>query len=319
METVYIDKERVVIHRNSEHLVLKKKGRQIGSIPLIGVKSIVLMNNCQITAQALDLIFQKNIDIIYVSKNGQVRSRLLSSRGGAAILRLSQHQSFLNYERRCEIAGRIVSGKLKNQSTLLQKYKRYSANSDLSNKIKSIDGYSQKVLNLKSIDEIMGYEGHGAKIYWSFYKDFLKNDVFEKREYRPANDYVNSSLNLAYAFLLNELSICLSAEGFDLEIGFLHSVLYGRNSLSLDIMEEFRPEFVDAWILKLVNLRVLNETHFDSMNGYYLNEQGFKKFVELYHQHLLEGNWKQKFRNQVYYLKYALLNNEDYQPYNTES
>jgi CRISPR-associated protein Cas1 len=147
----------------------------------------------------------------------------------------------------------------------------------------------------------------------------LKNPSFARREYRPAPDYVNSSLNLAYAFLCSELTICLAAQRFDLEIGFLHSIRYGRNSLPLDLMEEFRSSFADAWLLGLFNKNMLKESHFyGKERGYYLNSEGFAKFIALYHEHLEDGNWKPKFRAQAQSLKKAVMTGEPYEPYRCE-
>lgn len=314
MEVLYIEKENTVLHKQSEHLILKRQGRTIESIPLIGVRTIILLSNCQMTSQALELIFQKKIDVIYMSKNGKIKSRLLSLSGGGAILRLAQHQTFLSKSMRSLTARSIVQAKIHNQMKLISKYKRYYSLSKYEDILRQLQQYSNKVAELMELDEIMGFEGISAKLFWRCYRELLNQKVFVRREYRPAPDYINSALNLGYSFLANEVTTCLCAENFDLEIGFLHSVFYGRNSLTLDIMEEFRTPFIDAWILKIFNLNILNEKYFENEN-FYLNEKGFKKFVEQYHRHMEEGKWRQKFRLQAKKLKDAVIQGEPYEPY----
>lgn len=100
MKTIYIEHNDIVIHRNSEHLILTQYGKKIESIPLINVQAIVLFNSSQITTPALELLFNKNIDVIYISRSGKIRSRIISASGGGAIIRLAQHQAFLDKERR---------------------------------------------------------------------------------------------------------------------------------------------------------------------------------------------------------------------------
>ena len=61
MEIIYITQENSVLHRCEEHLILKKKGHTVAEIPLINVKTLVLMNSVQITSHALDVLADKNI------------------------------------------------------------------------------------------------------------------------------------------------------------------------------------------------------------------------------------------------------------------
>ena len=126
MKTIYIEHNDIVIHRNTEHLVLTQYGKKVESIPLINVQAIVLFNSSQITTPALELLFNKNIDVIYISRSGKIRSRIISASGGGAIIRLAQHQAFLDKERRCRIASAIVNSKLQEQIEILLIIKRYS-------------------------------------------------------------------------------------------------------------------------------------------------------------------------------------------------
>lgn len=313
MNIVYIEQENTILHRNSEHLVITKYGKKLNHISLINIHTIVILTNCQITSPALELLFEKNIDIIYMSKNGKIKSRMLSAAGGGAVIRLAQHQAFLSKSRKNSIAKEIVCSKISNQKKLINKYKRYYSIQKYKDIIDKMTIYCDKIQLSQETDEIMGFEGISAKLFWTCYKELLINKAFTGRDYRPAPDYINSSLNLGYAFLANEISICLAAEKFDLEIGFLHSILYGRNSLTLDIMEEFRTPFIDAWLLKLFNLNILSEKDFETQeNDFHFNKYGFKKFIEAYHKHTEENNWRQKFREQSSKLKNALIHNVQY-------
>jgi CRISPR-associated protein Cas1 len=50
--------------------------------------------------------------------------------------------------------------------------------------------------------------------------------------------------------------------GLDPYLGFFHAIHYGRPSLALDVMEEFRPIIVDSMALDLINNRRLTEEDF---------------------------------------------------------
>ena len=56
----------------------------------------------------------------------------------------------------------------------------------------------------------------------------------------------------------------LEACGLDPYIGFFHEVTYGRASLSLDLMEEFRHPLVDRLVLKLFNRKMLDDDDFET-------------------------------------------------------
>jgi CRISPR-associated protein Cas1 len=314
LETLYISQEKCAVKREGEHLRLVRTGETLATVPLAGVKTIVLFDNVSLTAPALDLLLYSGIDVIYQSKWGKVKGRILSMKSGGAVLRLAQHSAFLNPERRMEIAKTIVAAKIHNQISIVRKYKYHDTNSDFDEHLSAIDSFLHSLDDADSIEEVMGVEGVSAKYYWNCFRHLLKNPIFTRREYRPSPDYVNSLLNLGYTFLSNEITTCLIAKHFDLEIGFLHSIHYGRNSLSLDIMEEFRASFVDAWMLSLLNKSQLKSEHFHLSGGdWRLTGDGFAKFCGLYHDRA--PTWRNRFRHQVNNLKTALTEARVYEPY----
>jgi len=212
------------------------------------------------------------------------------------------------------MAKSIVSAKIHNQLDIVKKYKYHDTNPSFDDHLAAVETFKAQLGAAEHIDQIMGVEGVSAKYYWDCFRHLLKNPVFTRREYRPSPDYVNALLNLGYSFLCNEITTCLIAKHFDLEIGFLHSIHYGRNSLALDMMEEFRAGFADAWIISLLNKNQLKSEHFHMANNdWRLTDDGFRKFCELYHGRL--DVWRDKFREQANKLKSALIKGGAYEPY----
>jgi len=148
------------------------------------------------------------------------------------------------------------------------------------------------------------------------YSWILGRKDFSRREYRPAPDIVNSVLNLGYSFLANEASLALAAAKLDVELGFLHSIHYGRNSLALDLMEEFRAPFVDAWMIHLFNSKILTENDFeDKDHGYFLSRDGYHKFLDEFHKHAKAVAWRKQIALQSSKLKTFVLRGETYEPF----
>ena len=314
MDTIYVTQERCTIRREGEHIKVTRLGETLNTVPIHGLKTLVLFDSVQLTTQALNMLLGNGIDIIYMSKAGKLKGRILAAKGGGAILRLAQYSAFLNVNTRLGIAKSIVTTKINNQASIIKKYKYHDTNSQFNNHLLELQKYTELVDTANTIEEIMGVEGISARYYWYCFRHLLKNPVFKRREYRPSPDYVNALLNMGYAFLAIEISTCLIAQHFDSEIGFLHSIRYGRNSLALDLMEGFRPIFVDAWILSLVNKKQIRPEHFCIVNGdYRLSDEGFHKFCTLYHERV--PNWRGKFHEQTERLKIALLKGGRYEPY----
>jgi CRISPR-associated protein Cas1 len=311
---MYVTHEKCYVRAEGGHLRLTRHGETLGTIPLIGLKTIVILDNVNLSAAALDLLLANGIDIIYMSKWGKVKSRVLSAKGGGAVLRLAQCSVFFDLEKRLGIAKSIVAAKIENQLSVVRKYKYHDTSGEFDNNIAAISGFASVLGKAAAIDEIMGLEGIAAKHYWECFRRLLKKPVFTRREYRPSPDYVNALLNLGYAFLSNEIAACLTALKFDIEIGFLHSIHYGRNSLVLDSMEEFRAPFIDAWALSLLNKSQLGDAHFHIVDGdWRMTDDGFRKFCGLFHERV--PLWRGRFREQASTLKASLLKGAGYEPY----
>ena len=64
---------------------------------------------------------------------------------------------------------------------------------------------------------------------------------------------MNALLSFAYALLTKDFTNTLFSVGFDPYLGFFNKPRYGRPSLALDLMEEFRPLLADSVVLTLIN------------------------------------------------------------------
>jgi len=81
----------------------------------------------------------------------------------------------------------------------------------------------------------------------------------------------------------NELASLLEAIGFDPYLGFYHSADYGRPSLALDLLEEFRHCLVDRMVIAALNLKVFKPEDFqhpeEPGGGLRLKREKFKRFL----------------------------------------
>lgn len=159
------------------------------------------------------------------------------------------------------------------------------------------------ILDCKTIDDLMGYEGSSAKIYFRVFNQLIlqqrEDFQFIERNRRPPLDKMNSLLSFLYTILMNEVASALEVVGLDPYVGFLHQDRPGRPSLALDLMEELRPIFADRLALTLVNRKQISGKGFlekesggiimdDETRKTVINAWQMKKKEELMHPFLKE-------------------------------
>ena len=114
-------------------------------------------------------------------------------------------------------------------------------------------------------------EGDAAARYFSVFNLLLTDSVkgfnFSGRVRRPPTDPVNALLSFIYSVLGKDISAALQGVGLDPQVGFLHQERPGRDSLALDLLEEFRAFIADRLVLTLLNRQQLKATDFVAEAG----------------------------------------------------
>jgi len=141
----------------------------------------------------------------------------------------------------------------------------------------------------------MGLEGAAAKSYWAALSLLVPSALsFPGRSRRPPLDLFNAAIGYGYAILLGECTSALIASGLEPSLGLLHSDDDKRPSLSLDLMEEFRPYVVDQVVIKLCRSGGLKSEHARPTDagagepGVLLNKAGKAALVGGYERRMLQ-------------------------------
>jgi len=212
------------------------------------------------------------------------------------------------------LARSFVVGKLSNQRTLLQRYNRKLEDEKIGSEVETLAAIIGKLgrLELKGegekpgavlvggdtgisgsiVETILGLEGAGSAAYFRCLGKLLVDQEqwsFGGRVKRPPTDPVNALLSFGYSLLTNQVASAVQAVGFDQYIGYLHSSVYGRPALALDLMEEFRPIIVDSVVLSLLNNRMLGSQDFVRELGAYRLKDGPRRvFLSKFEERLNE-------------------------------
>jgi CRISPR-associated protein Cas1 len=96
-------------------------------------------------------------------------------------------------------------------------------------------------------------------------------------------------LSFGYTLLTHEAVAALSAACLDPCVGFLYQARWGRPSLGLDLMEEYRPLVVDAVVLRCVTTGIVRPEDFETSpgNGCRMIPRGRQAFLAAYERRML--------------------------------
>lgn len=159
----------------------------------------------------------------------------------------------------------------------------------------------QKVVEMaKSVDQLMGYEGNAARIYFRTLGKLIDPEfAFTGRNRRPPLDPFNSMLSLGYSIILNEIYGKLEGKGLNPYFGMLHQDREKHPTLASDMMEEWRAVLVDTTVMGILNGHELSVDDFYSEEnklGVFLSDRAFKIYLK---------KLEEKFRSDNKYLSYV--------------
>ncbi len=267
MTTVYVREQGSTVRKRGERLVVTKDGEELMDMPLMHVKQLAVVGNIQLTTPAVAALLQNEVDVIFFSSRFKFRGRLMTTGSKFAQLRHAQLQAMGDEAAALRLARDIVVGKLSNQRTLLQrrlqKVVEQPAHQKLKEAVAGIGRMADATAQARSLDSLRGYEGKAGAYYFAGLRALLDPGwKFQRRAYYPPPDPINAALSFGYSLLLKDTTSAVQLVGLDPFLGFFHAIDYGRPSMALDIMEEFRPIIVDTLVLALVREQRLTPADF---------------------------------------------------------
>lgn len=328
MAALYLTEQGSKLRKTSERLLVEKDGTTLLEVPAFGIDRVLIFGAIQLSTQAMCFLMESGIQVSFLSRNGRLKGKLTPVESKNVFLRLAQYDRYKDEKFKQIISKCIIEGKMKNQRTIILRYQRNHPETDFSKELEIISNSIASLSQKKAISSLMGVEGASTAAYFKcFGKMISKNFVFDKRTRHPPKDPVNALLSLGYVLIGNEIGGLVEAAGFDPYIGFLHGIQYGRQSLPLDLIEEFRHPVIDGLVQTLVNTASMKGTDFykEDNGAFFLNKDAFGRFIDSYEDRM-EKPFKEKeedsltsfrklFRGQVEIFQKTVLNKEEYQPF----
>ena len=324
MAVLYIKEQGAFIQKQDDRIIVTKNNNRLIDIPVFKIDNIAIIGNVQISTQALHLLMMNSVDISFLSFSGKYLGNVASDASKNIFLRFEQYQYYLDVSRRLTIARTIVDNKIDNQISVIKNHRWEGITYNWHKDIESLVKYKKKIADTKTGNELLGIEGICSNVYFGAFGKMFKCDFeFTGRNRRPPKDPINVILSLAYTFLTKEVCSALDAESFESYLGFLHGIRYGRKSLALDLVEEFRQPVVDRLVIILFNKKMISAYDFETEDGRVtLNEDGFRKFCNEYERWMTgkntlsgEKSYRAIIRKQIDLLKRSITQEEEYVPY----
>jgi len=260
---IYVRTQGARLVKEGKHLLVKKGDEVTHTLFTYKLRQLVIFGSVELTHRALVHLMRNNVDTVFMSYHGRYLGRIAPPESKNVFLHKRQYELLDDPDFTLRIARSIVVGKLANMATLLMRIKRSKKESFAGQKAKQIQRLMDQLQSADNIDSVRGYEGRGTAVYFEgFPRGLLQDFGFRHRVRRPPTDPVNSVLSLLYTFLMNRVYAAVRIAGLDPYPGFLHSIDYGRHSLVLDLMEEFRTIIADTLTLSLFNLKILQKDDF---------------------------------------------------------
>lgn len=270
LNVLYVTSADAYLALDGENIVVKKEQGVWNRLPLHNLENIVCFGYPGVSPALMGTCADRNIGLCFLTPQGRFLARVNGKVKGNVLLRKKQVLISNNPDQSVPIGISFILGKIHNCRKVIERAIRDHGliidTDKLTAASNSLKNHLTSLRTSKTIEEIMGWEGSAAKVYFGIFNDLILQQKatfsFNERTRRPPLDNTNALLSFLYAILANEVASALETVGLDPYVGFLHQDRPGRPSLALDLMEELRPVFVDRLVLSLVNRKQVNAKGF---------------------------------------------------------
>lgn len=270
LNALYITTEDAYATLDGENIVVKVDDTIKGRFPLHILEGIYMFSYAGASPALIGKCVDNHIDLVFCRPNGSFLARPTGRTQGNVLLRRKQYRIADAPDQSCNISRNMIFGKVMNEKHVLERALRDHADripkETFDSARSELQEIAEKILKADSNESLRGLEGAAANIYFYQFDDLIlrnkKDFYYHERTRRPPQDYVNSLLSYVYMMVTSMCASALETVGLDPYVGVMHTDRAGRQSLALDLIEEFRPALADRYVLSLINNGVITKSDF---------------------------------------------------------
>lgn len=281
---------------NEGFVVTTKDGKQ--RLPSDGISSIHISRGAQITSDAVMLAVEKEIEVIFTDKSGNVIGRIWSPKYGSISTIRKGQITFTFSKDAVNWIKDIIKKKIETEQAMLLTLdtENLVAKNIVTKAVKRLEDYRTKIDGIDGdivsdvAPTLRGWEGVSSKIYFEALNTFLPEELrFEQRSQHPAMDAVNAFLNYGYGILYGKIEGALIKAGVDPYVGIMHRDNYNRPVLVYDIIELYRV-WVDYVVYSLAIQGVFTDEYYSvkADGSYWLEGLGRRVIIQSLNDYLDE-------------------------------
>ncbi|NQU62790.1 MAG: type I-C CRISPR-associated endonuclease Cas1 [SAR324 cluster bacterium] len=276
LNTLFVTTDGAYLHKERETVVVEIEKKKVLQLPLLTLSNIFCFGRVMLTPQFMFSCSEKGIGIAFFSEYGRFQARVQGPQTGNVLLRRHQYRWADDPIKTADISRYIIASKIANSRTVIQRtlrnYPDCQGATDLKIAENTLKRILSKIQNITELDILRGKEGEAANCYFNIFDLLItqqKEDFqFSGRNRRPPKDPVNALLSFIYTIILQDCVSALEGVGLDPYVGYLHRDRPGRQSMALDLLEEFRAFLGDRLALNLINMQQIKISDFRfSENG----------------------------------------------------
>jgi CRISPR-associated protein Cas1 len=268
LNTLYVTTQGAYLRKEGETVVVEVEKEIRLRLPLLNLGGIVCFGNVLCSPFLLGACAEAGIAVSFLTEYGRHLADVVGAPSGNVLLRRTQYRRADDPAASAALARAFVAGKIANTRHVLRRAAREGA-ADAAAVESAADTLAHRLRSLATatgLDTVRGIEGESAAAYFSVFGQLITQQreafPFGDRSRRPPLDRVNALLSYFYTLLRFDAAAALTAHGLDPAVGFLHRDRPGRDSLALDLMEEFRAPLADRLALTLINRQQVQPPHF---------------------------------------------------------
>ena len=260
---LYVQSPHAYVRKDGDNLVVEIDKQKMAEVHLNDTSQIALFGASTLTTPLLQECFRRSIPVTWLSYGGWFLGHTVGTGHHNVETRLWQFQAASDPPRSLSLARGWIAAKIANCRTLLRRNWRDAAEGESEapdDLLAGLKSDARHAAGCDSAEQLLGIEGAAAMRYFGEFERLLKSRAdagwhfdFQTRNRRPPLDPVNALLSFAYAMLVREWTVTLSAVGLDPYLGFYHKPRFARPALALDMMEPFRPLVADSAVITLIN------------------------------------------------------------------
>jgi CRISPR-associated protein Cas1 len=289
LETVvYVDRQGALVRSRGDRLIVTDGEESLLRLSLRRVRQVVCYGRVGLTTAFLHKAAERGIEVVLLTSHGTLGARLVAPTSGDSQVCRAQYRAADDQRAAVRLAAAFVDGKITNMRVALLRAARRDddrqavAGADLLAGLAAPDA--------GDLDTLLGVEGAATREYYQALRRSLDPIWgFHGRQRRPPPDPVNAMLSYGYTLLVHEAIAAAEAAGLDPMVGFLHRHRWGRPSLALDLMEEFRPITVDVAVWRCVGTKQSRPEQFDNdpAQGCRMSDDARHAFLAAYERRML--------------------------------